>query len=551
MDAGPRAVPPIEAVNPSLAPFREWLGVSGLILPPHFVFFQPLVIHALAAFAVVGVLLGLSLAGILGWFRREPAGAIPEDLLPLVAAAGVALAGFAITWVWFWSPRAGPWASCLFVGITAIAGLRRVLARSRRLAWLIPFGLAAAVGVFYLAVLFLHPQPTFSQTAANRFLRGLPMDNEFPRIFADRLIHHVEPRIIIGDWHVSDRPPLQTGWVLLFWPVLERLGFDLDTAAGAAGCWFQLLWCLALWGIARSFGLSRLKALAVVLGAVPIGLMLVNSVYVWPKLGAAAFLMGGVTLGFLADPPPPGSRAHVARFCIVGGLMGLAWLSHAGVAFSILGTAPLFLWRARSWRAWTAVGLTFLALAAPWLAYQRYCDPPGNRLMKWHLAGSIPVDDRPFLETLVQQYRSVGWRGAWEARRANFMFQNGGSWRHLLQPGAADFRRPQEFFFYLRSAGLYLPAGILAWLAILIQRRRPGLNYDRALLCAVWVLSSWAAWLGLMFIPFATVAHAGSYAIPLGLYALLLAGIVSELPLFSLAVIGAQCAYFLATWAPP
>jgi hypothetical protein len=54
-----------------------------------------------------------------------------------------------------------------------------------------------------------------------------------------------------------------------------------------------------------------------------------------------------------------------------------------------------------------------------------------------------------------------------------------------------------------------------------------------------------------MFLPNSAVAHQGTYAIPLGLYALLLAGLVAELPYFSIAVVAAQAMYFLTTWLPP
>ena len=37
-------------------------------------------------------------------------------------------------------------------------------------------------------------------------------------------------------------------------------------------------------------------------------------------------------------------------------------------------------------------------------AYQRYDDPPGDRLIKWHLAGVSEIDDRGSLETIVDSY---------------------------------------------------------------------------------------------------------------------------------------------------
>jgi hypothetical protein len=43
-------------------------------------------------------------------------------------------------------------------------------------------------------------------------------------------------------------------------------------------------------------------------------------------------------------------------------------------------------------------------LYLPWFAYQRFVDPPGDRLLKWQLAGLIAPDRHSFLHDLVTQY---------------------------------------------------------------------------------------------------------------------------------------------------
>ena len=47
---------------------------------------------------------------------------------------------------------------------------------------------------------------------------------------------------------------------------------------------------------------------------------------------------------------------------------------------------------------------------APWSAYQKYGDPPGNRLTKWTLAGVVEVDDRGTAEAIFDSYGEAGWR---------------------------------------------------------------------------------------------------------------------------------------------
>ena len=50
----------------------------------------------------------------------------------------------------------------------------------------------------------------------------------------------------------------------------------------------------------------------------------------------------------------------------------------------------------------------------------RYVDPPGNRLLKWHLAGVVPIDQRGVGETLWQSYRDLSPGQVVQNKQANF-----------------------------------------------------------------------------------------------------------------------------------
>ena len=94
-------------------------------------------------------------------------------------------------------------------------------------------------------------------------------------------------------------------------------------------------------------------------------------------------------------------------------LAGLAWLSHGGTVFSLLALGIMGLvWRPwPSVRALAAAALTFVLLAAPWTAYQKLYDPPGDRLVRWHLGGIDAIDGRGTMQTIVDQYRPRGGKG--------------------------------------------------------------------------------------------------------------------------------------------
>src|SRR5690606_32261928 len=93
---------------------------------------------------------------------------------------------------------------------------------------------------------------------------------------------------------------------------------------------------------------------------------------------------------------------------LLGASAALAMLGHGSTAFVLIGMAlsALLLWRWASWRLLAAAMAAFAVLYLPWMAYQKFADPPGDRLVKWHLAGVQEVDPRPLGEVLREAYAS-------------------------------------------------------------------------------------------------------------------------------------------------
>ena len=66
--------------------------------------------------------------------------------------------------------------------------------------------------------------------------------------FATRIAGHLPlSGFLVGNWLSSDRPPLQTGFALLLWPLWHaggrQLGYQL-LATGLEACWLPALWVL-------------------------------------------------------------------------------------------------------------------------------------------------------------------------------------------------------------------------------------------------------------------------------------------------------------------
>ena len=461
--------------------------------------------------------------------------------------------------------------------------------------------LPALAGLFYLSVLFIFPLGNVTPTAGQRFHPNLPGDNFIPTIFAERLHSGVSPKAPGGDWLSSDRPPLQAGLALVTLPAFRALDIGYDKACATAGVWFQLLWIPALWVFLRWLGLTERDAHAATAALVFTGWLLFNSVFVWPKLAGAALVL----LAFCTFFATESALDPRHRWLAGGGLAALGTLAHGGVMFSLLALAPLVVLlpffrrktpkvdralRARfspfplPWRDLLPAALVFIVLSLPWFAYQRLYEPPGNRLIKWHLAGTIPPDARGVLETLVSNYETQGWAQTLATRRANLEIIFLGEWRHLLTTRdreAIAGRRSEEIFHTFRSSAAWiLGAAALPVLLVLHFKTlrpssavprplssvprplsavprplssvlRPPFPLPRHALSLAWLALTLALWLALMFHPFGTLLHQGSYVVPLLLLGLLTAWtlLLSRRLFIALALL--QLALFTLTWMPP
>lgn len=477
--------------------------------------------QTLAAWAINGLLLGVVWLAALSWLSGR--GWVDAAWLPLAAAGAVAAIAYFGFWVYFAHATAGKLFSVavlLFAGVKVARSKPGVLSdgEASRVARLM-----AGVGLFYVALLHLFPSSMeFDQLAANRFRENLPGDNTLPFNLASAMFDGRSAKSADGDYQTSDRPPLQTAWLLLTWPVTDALGFNARGAAGTAAVWFQLLWIPAAYGLLRTLRLSPARATAWT-GVMSLsGFFLQNTLFTWPKLSAAAFAVGAFAIWFL---PTSTARARV-RLSVGATLAALGWLSHGGVAFSYLAMAPWVCWWAwrEGLRAWLPAVAVFLLLAAPWMAYQKIYDPPGNLLIKEHLAGAVGRDARSAWQTIRDSYRARPWGEIVAAREMNFALQVHGDWRAMLDfsTAGASARRAEEFFFTGRALSWWLLAIPLLGVVLLFPGSR-----GRFLTVGRWHASllGWTGlaivvWCLVMFRGGQAVIHQGSAAVMLGAFAL-------------------------------
>jgi hypothetical protein len=346
---------------------------------------------------------------------------------------------------------------------------------------------------------------------AGRWMPPLPGDNEIPYVFAEQLRAAQILKVFYGDWLSSDRPPLQTGLYLLL-----NLSGSGPTGYQVTSTALQLFALPAVWALCASMGATRLWSGLAMLALWATPLTFLHGVFVWPKLIAGAYL--AITAALYFGPSDKERRTLVVALSAAAA--ALAMLSHGATAFAIvgLGIAALCVWRMPTLRqgllATAVAGLLYL----PWTAYQNTFDPPGNRLMKWHLAGSPDVDDRSLGETLSDQYGKLTLDSWIDGRvwNAQTIFtepvQEAG---RLIATGASP-REVRTSAFYRVPFGLGLFAIGLYGLAAFLWLRQ-----TRAV--ATGVAFSLGIWIVLAYEPGMTIPHAGSFFPQIAIVALLAA----------------------------
>lgn len=464
----------------------------------------------------------------------------------LLAAIGTS--GYLSFWFYFISPRLGrDVATILPVGalfcLIWIAPKLDFDARKIVKSLIPPIALTGAAALLVLSTGFLYGgMDDPFETAAERFSRPLTNDNTLPFLLAEDLRdgHITSP--MSGDWLSSDRPPLQTGIVLSQYPFAIRPRKRSYTVISAFA---QSLWIFGLWLLLEACSIRR-KLIALVLATCLFsGFVFTNSFFVWPKLLAAAFTLALFAVLF-GDRVALERREQIVRSIAAGAVLAFAMLSHGGTIFALIGAAAaIVVFRKRlPLRPLALLIAVSGVLYFPWTLYQKFVDPPGDRLVKWMLAGVMSVDPRPAPQVILSAYENLTLEQWLQNKRFNLDQIAGHGSEYWASIGAitediltgahkdaalltAVSARTMMFFYFVPCLG-FVAAGFVALLAGVNNRFRVK-EWKTAMLFFPVVIFSLANWCLLMFIPGLTVNHAGAYAVNL------LAFLVGMLALWALS----------------
>jgi hypothetical protein len=392
-----------------------------------------------------------------------------------------------------------------------------------------------------------------SLVANSRYRDPLPPDNILPRLVAERVVDGIRGEPFLADWLSSDRPPLQAAVETMVSPFIPKGSRELNYQALAT--MLQLLVIPAGWILLRRLGISFLSTLGVVSVTALSGTLALNSTYVWPKLLCAAYSLLAVAAliptassrggkGLIQNFVGPVERSwqrHLSSGLLAGAGFGLSFAAHGGALFFVLPVIcvlivafGLSVWQSTrvdvdvkrnvgpSGIVVGALGAVAVGalLLAPWLGYQRVVAPPGNRLLKWHLAGVVDIDQRSFVQAMIDRYTTPPLREIVANKTSNI--------RELFNPArfVADIipvmgnddsidRVRQREFGHLGNSVSISVIGIAMGLTGWLMRRRRSRELTVGLLGLGSGVLATLVWCVVMYGPKATIPHQGSLAVPL------------------------------------
>jgi hypothetical protein len=448
----------------------------------------------------------------------------------LITLAATAVPGYFVFWLTLWTPHLNRFYAMGSI-IAALIGLFLCLPKLTKEGWavlrslLTPLLLTGAAALMVLSSGFLYGGMNDPLSKAQcRFLPRLPPDNELPLLLAlgTRSPHVAVP--MQGNWLSSDRPPLESGMVLAQFPLFRH---PRDQGYTVLCVLAQTLWIFALWLLLSAFRLDSSAIVLSITACLFSGFAFLNSFFVWPKM-----LAGAYALGFFASFVSARlvkSNSRLLAWLVPGSLLAFSLLAHGGTVFALLPAVPLLVFWKRPWpikRMMMAVVFGFLVYS-PWILYQKLYDPPGDRLLKYHLAGVEPVTSRPFFQVVKTAYGSLSWDQIVSYKKQNLQFAFGGGWQnledisHLVKPLLTPGNLPDAapWGFHLREQMFFHPAACLGFfllspLALLAGISKRFRTPEWRAACAFWVFAFIAngIWCLLMFGPSTTSIHQGAYA---------------------------------------
>ena len=226
------------------------------------------------------------------------------------------------------------------------------------------------------------------------------VDNKIPGMFAQALQHKQQLRpILLDGWQGSDRPPIATGLVRVLSPLSHSREPDFFVLVACSSVLIVAVVMLAevLWD-------SRNAGIVVAISVFFAPGIFVNTIYTWPKIIAASLTIVAIALMIQLKNERESSEPYLPLACLA---VVLSLLVHGSSVYVLPVFVLIAMFIPGIFLSLTK-NLFFSSLMyLPWYGYQQYWDPPGNRLLYWHLAGELGGGDDSIIRTIILKYQNL------------------------------------------------------------------------------------------------------------------------------------------------
>jgi hypothetical protein len=491
-----------------------------------------------------------------------------RDVVTLLAIGMVASGASAMLafWAYFGAHGLGLLASFTIPAASVIVVCWGRARLGRQFPWgrlAFPVTLWAFGTLFLLFLGFLHGGVEHPiQTASVRFSHHLPSDNWLPMYFSESIYKFGHTRVPphAGSWLSSDRPPLQMGYVLAARPFGSWTSGLHYQVLGVA---LQQLWIVGMWALLEAARV-RVRTRALILTAALVSdIAIVHGFFIWPKLVAVGFLL--TAAAFIVGDRWTTTRRTPGMAVLLAGLFALAMLCHGTSFYCVIPLVLIAARRGRPARRWIVAGLLAgTALYVPWLVYQHYFDPPGNRLFKTQLAAHDHVDHQTVLASIVDAYSEIGVGKALDNKIHNVDEITGGARGvenigHAIRAAAKGHfhdaiatARAVRFYSLLQSLAVLAFAPVLILVLRRRRRVRSATDWTFAGMCFVLVAVACALWIVVQFGTYGTdtIIHTGSLAVPMLAIIGCVAGLAAMSTRLAAIFVGVNALLVLAIYTP-
>ena len=407
----------------------------------------------------------LSMTVVLGSFQFSSAiaekfglNSITEKALVVILVPAVGYVGFLVSWISYSMNSDSALIAMrilLFSGLLYLLQRRRLTSEQLHLLFVCTFSTLVVVAAA-LCRGIADTSQGIQHTVAVRYWNSV--DNKIPGMFARALQHKQQLRpTLLGGWQGSDRPPIATGLIRVLSPLSHSQEPDFFVLVACSSVLIVAVVMLAdvLWG-SRNYGIVVSISVFFAPG------IFVNTIYTWPKIIAASLTIAAIALLIQLKSERDTRQPYlpIAALALI-----LSLLAHGSSVYVL----PAFLLVAFSVRGIFLLLTKTLFFSSlmylPWYGYQQIWDPPGDRLLYWHLAGELGGGDGSIIRTIIIKYQNLGLAEILWNKLHNFaaLFV-----RVDGNPAVSGYSGFLGQYRQLTSETVLGAAGILSWMGLLV-----------------------------------------------------------------------------------